>query len=266
MKKIFKESVIDVKGVGYFRDLGGLMTKDGKQIKYGLIYRSSHLSKMNEAKQQVLSQKFGISKVIDFRSPSEIEARPEELIADIDYQLIQILDDNDNPAVTRKTRNKVLKNNMANPGGTKGHLQGVYRKLINLERANQEYNNFFKEIIACSGKPLVYHCTQGKDRTGVATILLLLALGVDKEIIIKDYLYYNKVNRRKNIGFSLGVLIAYFSYRKAKGLYYLLTANRAYAEAAFEEIEALGGIDNYLANYIKLTDDDISYLKNTYLK
>lgn len=266
MKKILKESIIKFSDVAYLRDLGGLETTDHKHIKYGMLYRSSHLSHTDEVSQKKLVDKLNISKVIDLRSPSELIASPEELISDIDYQTIQILDDNDNPAVTRKTRSAVLKHNMASPGGTKGHLINIYRKLINYERANKEYKLFFEEVLNSNGKPLIYHCTQGKDRTGVASTLLLLALGVDRETIISDYLYYNKVNRRKNIGYSIGMFIAFLSYKKAKALYYLLKAARSYIEAALDEIDKLGGALNYLVNYIGLNGEEINRLKAIYLE
>lgn len=266
MDKILKKSIVKIKGIDYVRDLGGIETTDGKHIKYGLIYRTSHLSYIKDDTKDLLVNKYHISKDIDFRSSSELLDKPEQLIDGVEYVLLQVLDDNDNPAVNKETRNDVLRKNMSADGGTKGHLTEIYRKVVTNEATINHYANFFREILKSDGKPLIYHCTQGKDRTGIATIFLLLALGVDRQTIKKDYLYYNVASRRKNRLYTTGVAVAYFSPRKAKALHFLLTTHGDYVDAAFEEIDKLGGTDIYLHQYLKLSDEDISRLKDIYLE
>ena len=266
MKKILKRSVIKIKKVACLRDLGGLPTMDGKHIKYGLIYKSSHLSKVDEAAKEKLANDLKISKDIDLRSPSELIDKPDQEIEGVEYVHLPVLGDDDNPAVNKDSRDEVLESNMAEEGGSRGHITRIYRKMINNKEVMGRYRLFLDELIKSNGKPVVYHCTQGKDRTGVATMLLLLALGVEKEVIIKDYLHYNVVNRRMNNLYTLGVAVGCFSIKKARGLRNLLVTRREYLEAAFEEIEKIGGVDSYLINYLELTDEEINKLKNTYLE
>ena len=73
MKKILKRSVIKIKKVACLRDLGGLPTMDGKHIKYGLIYKSSHLSKVDEAAKEKLANDLNISKDKYYRLKKQIE-------------------------------------------------------------------------------------------------------------------------------------------------------------------------------------------------
>ena len=266
MKKILKRSVIKIKKVECLRDLGGLPTMDDKHIKYGLIYKSSHLSKVDEAAKEKIAKELNICKDIDLRSPSELIDKPDQEIEGVEYVHIPVLGDDDNPAVNKDSRDEVLESNMAEEGGSRGHITRIYRKMINNKAVMGRYKTFIDEVISSNGKPLVYHCTQGKDRTGIATMLLLLALGVEKEIIIKDYLHYNVVNRKMNNLYTFGVAVGCFSIKKAKGLRNLLVTRREYLEAAFEEIEKLGGVSNYLVNYLGLTSQEIAKLKNTYLE
>ena len=266
MKKILKRSVIKIKKVACLRDLGGLPTADGKHIKYGLIYKSSHLGKVDDAAKLKLVNDLKISKDIDLRSPSELIDKPDQEIAGVEYVHLPVLGDDDNPAVNKDSRDEVLESNMAEEGGSRGHITRIYRKMINNKDVMSRYRLFLDELIKSDGKPVVYHCTQGKDRTGVATMLFLLALGVDKEVIIKDYLHYNVVNRRMNNLYTFGVAVGCLSIKKARGLRNLLVTRREYLEAAFEEIDKLGGVDNYLANYLGLNSEYIDKLKNIYLE
>lgn len=266
MNKILKKSVVKVKGVTYLRDLGGISTSNGRHIKYGLIYKSSHLNKVDDVAKERIAKELMICKDIDLRSPSELIDKPDQEIEGVEYVHIPVLGDDDNPAVNKDSRYEVLESNMAEEGGSRGHITRIYRKMINNKTVMDHYKLFLDELIKSGGKPVVYHCTQGKDRTGIATMLLLLALGVDKEAIIQDYLYYNNVNRKMNNLYTFGVAVGCFSIKKAKGLRNLLVARREYIEAAFEEIDKMGGSDIFLTSKLGLSANDINVLKNIYLE
>lgn len=266
MKNIFKESVLKFKKISYFRDLGGIPTADGKHLKKGIIYKTSHLANIDEETKQKLADDLKISMDIDLRSPSELADKPEQMIEGVTYKHIPVLGDDDNPAVNKNTRDEVLENNMAEEGGSRGHITRIYQKMVSNLEVLKRYKEFLKELINNFGRPTMYHCTQGKDRTGIATMLLLLVLGVDKEMIIEDYLYYNVVNRHLNNLYTFGVAIGCFSIKKAKGLRNLLVTRREYLEAAFGEIDRLGGIKNYITNYLGLSNEDTDALKVIYLE
>ena len=266
MNKLFKQSTIKIKNVTYFRDLGGIATIDGKHIKHGLIYKTSHLASIDDEAKDIIANKLKIGMDIDLRSPSELADKPEQVISGVEYVHIPVLGDDDNPAVNRKSRNEVLKNNMAEEGGSRGHITRIYEKMVTSQKTIDHYASFLRKLIANNGMPTIYHCTQGKDRTGIATMLLLLVLGVDKEVIMQDYLYYNVVNRRLNNLYTFGVTVGCFSIRKARGLRNLLVARREYLEAAFKRIEETGGIKAFITSKLGLSEEEIESLKNIYLE
>lgn len=265
MNKVLKDTVIKIKKIDYFRDLGGLYTADGRKIKKGLLYRSSHLSNISYKTQKMLEEKYNIGEVIDLRSSEELIDKPEAGFFGVGYFPIAPLTDKDNPAVNRKTRDTILKKLMAKNGGTNVHLQGIYAKLASLPEANEAYGDFFRHLLN-SDKAIIYHCTQGKDRTGVASALILLALGVKENDIMEDYLYYNKVTGLTNNLYAFLVASVYFSPHKGKELKNLLIARKEYLTSFFEEIRLHGGIDTYLNACLGLSSDDIKKLKDKYLE
>ena len=65
-------------------------------------------------------------------------------------------------------------------------MEEAYRTII--RKFQNEYKRFFEILINRQAAPLLFHCSAGKDRTGIAAALLLSALGVDKETVMQDYL------------------------------------------------------------------------------
>ena len=93
-----------------------------------------------------------------------------------------------------------------------------------------------------------------------------MALGVDRDEIMRDYLRTNRSARFKNTMIYLGVLLVTFSKHTADELDLLLTAHNCYLEAAFEEIDRVyGGKEEFLDKGIGLTKSDITKLKELYL-
>ena len=124
-----------------------------------------------------------------------------------------------------------------------------------------DFRPLFEKLLTVE-KPLLYHCTGGKDRTGYATAMILSALGVDKETIIAEYLMSNYYRYDKALS----------SIEKARyiGLDRETTANlflvqEEYIEKVFEIVETeFGGIDKYLTVKFNLTPDKRALLREKY--
>ena len=253
-----------MKRVDFLRDLGGFHA-GGKRVRYGVLYRSSDFSETSPKIRKRLEALFGESVVIDLRSPSEVAAEPEERLLG-EYIHNPPLGDDNNPAVTRKTRMRILKKHMSSEGGAKGHLVRIYQRLIRLPEAIASYRKTF-DILLHEAKTIVWHCTQGKDRTGMTSALILAALGVDWAEIREDYLYFNKTCKTKNFWISVAMTTLLFSRKKAKSLYHLLSAQPEYIDGALAAIESdYGSVDGYLHKAIGLSDKDILALREKYLE
>ena len=258
-----------VKSLSYFRDLGGISNVDGDIVKPGLLFRTSELAKLSKAEKDILINDFHFGTVIDLRAPEEVTLSRDafENNEEVKYYHIALCDDEENPAVTKKNRIGILKRRLKEEGGMTGHLIRLYRLIIASERAQKGYRQVFDILLNNKDeKAIAYHCTQGKDRTGIVSALILIALGVSKETIIKDYMGFNKWHRMKRIWIYIGMAIVFFSIKKAHGLDAALKTKKKYIEAAFDEIEKSYGTPmDYLKNQIGLTDEDILKLRELYL-
>lgn len=255
-----------VKKINFINDLGNIKTTDGKMIKKGLLFRSSSLHKIKEKAIRFLKNDIGLKRVFDLRAPDELLDKPDKKIDGVEYIYLAPLSNFENPVVNRKTRKSVLKKLRSEEGGTKGHLENIYRKLISSPQAIASYKEMMKNIVNNPEEITIWHCSQGKDRTGIGSVILLLALGVNKEDIINDYLSFNKSVRKKNFLIYLAVSVLKLNIKMANSLHYLLTAQRSYIEAAFNEIsEKFGTVDDYLHKALSLSNDDIAKLRKVYL-
>lgn len=177
-----------------FRELGGYPGQGGRKIRKGLLYRSGSLGEFRPEELSVL-ESLRIRTVLDLRSEAESLAFPDPEVKgarmvresamidaggnDINYspgQLFRI-------AMKQKGRDKI---------------EAVARMCYEvIPFHNPAYKKMFGLLLE-GEVPMVIHCTAGKDRTGVAAMLILLALGVDEETICEDYMLTN-VYRKKRI-------------------------------------------------------------------
>ncbi len=229
-----------------FRDLGGHVTVQGHLLKNGQFYRSGALSKLT-ADDVVLLQTT-IGHVIDFRDPSEAAHDKDVLWEGVAYENCPA-----NPVAYRMS---------ANLGSffTKEHLENIppqyMEKLYRtLPFDNQAYRRMFGVMDEMSGKGMLQHCAVGKDRTGVGTALMLLAMGVDEAQVMKDYLQTQTglapfrqglMNQFKNI----------LSDKAMEGFQYMMGAHESFLNAAMEEMKSkAGSIQKFLLTEYGITDE-----------
>ncbi len=167
------------------RELGGLTAADGKKTKCRLLLRTGELFTADEKEILSLSEDYKIKTVVDFRDSSECEIRPDKEIPGAVYHQIPIL-----PPQPKEIRDKLMTMLMHEPKAT---FLRIYENIAENNDAAAAYRKFFQVILENQGAPLLYHCRQGKDRTGIASILLLSALGVPEKEVLKDYFMTNEL-------------------------------------------------------------------------
>ena len=150
-----------------FRDVGGYVTKDGKTVRWGKAFRSGAMPLLTEADYAQIGG-LGLDAVVDLRSLEE-----RQLTADaVDDRTGALFIANDYSMRT-------LFAGMQQNGG-ENMYKGMEVLLV------PQLRSLYRRIMAQEGAVL-YHCSAGQDRTGIATALLYDFLGVDRETIIKDY-------------------------------------------------------------------------------
>ena len=257
---------IKIKNTTYIKDLGNIKTADGHKVRSDLLYRSSNLSGLTKEELYLL-YKDNVRYVIDFRTEEEHDLKPELIdVENIDYVHIPLVRNQDNPMITKENRLRVLKDIVYNQGGAKKYMRKFYATRVDNEIAIASYKEFFKILLNCKkDEAVIFHCTQGKDRTGIGLMLLLSALGVKKETIIKKYLSYNKITWLFRFSVYLGMFFAK-GVRLANGLNDVLRAVKSYILTSYKTIdEKYQGMDNYLRNIIGLSDENIKTLKAKYV-
>ncbi len=244
---------LEFEGIDNGRDLGGIPVAGGRCVATGRLIRSGHLAAMTEADAARLVDEFGVRTVIDLRTDDEAAKNPDrlDLIPYVDFIRIPIFD--------------IAQFGVTHEGGrlrgawklirtVKKHperiLMDVYAKMVLDGESQQGFRRFFEVLLGAGEGAVLWHCSSGKDRAGVATALLLAALGADREAIMGDYLASNG-----HMSASSGVrdtLATYHLEEKLEDSIRVLTsADERFLGAAFEAIDReFGGVDRYLAEVL----------------
>jgi len=160
----------------YLQDLGGHGTVDGGRLKTGLLYRSADLSRLR-ARDRAHLQEVGIRHIIDLREPKAVARRPDrfrpEHVTLLPVHLGEFHD--------IRGRDVLL-------GRVDWSRYNLDRLYVNMVEENREALRRFLEALIDRPRPALLHCTAGKDRTGVFSAVLQLALGVSEEAVMQAYL------------------------------------------------------------------------------
>ena len=190
------------------RDLHGLKNRKGKTIKKNSLYRSDALFKISSEDMRRLKEENNLKEIIDFRGEDEINEHTVDPSVDGVKHIYLPLNNGIRNQVTREHKehsdNKEVEGiiNFFYYLDEKADItyatEKLYRQFVSNEIGVKNLSNFLNEVLSCDGL-LIYHCTDGKDRTGVATYLLLKILDFDDETIFYDYLLTNEnvVEKRK---------------------------------------------------------------------
>ena len=157
-----------------FRDVGGYSTDDARETRWGVLYRADGLGLLTDDDRQTLGM-LGLRTVIDLRSHAELAERgrfPVDVI-ELDYEHLPILDE-----LWSQER-------VAHFANDREFLLWAYRDM--LEVGAHRFGAAISRLARPGALPAIFHCTAGKDRTGLLAALLLSALGVRREEVLTDY-------------------------------------------------------------------------------
>jgi len=168
---------IQVEGLRNLRDLGGWETPTGT-VHRGRLFRSERLDELTAASHETLDQ-LGIRTVIDFRYQSEVEENPSKLWSAVDNHVeVPMAPENVKPGSFIE---RILGGEF--DGLSDEWVGNMYEEI--LERHATKYVHAVTQAVTAG--PALFHCSAGKDRTGLMAMLLLSVLGVDRSDIIADF-------------------------------------------------------------------------------
>jgi protein-tyrosine phosphatase len=240
--------VIPLLGATNFRDLGGYAGAGGKRVKWRRLFRSDHLAALQSPDHVTVSQ-LGISRAFDFRGVSERAQTPYE-VPGVKQVSLAI-----EPAVVQRMQDVAAAGKALTGPVVTELMKDLYRGLVS-QPANP-FARLFEHLLEVD-EPAVFHCTAGKDRTGLAAALILEALGVSRSDILQDYLLTNQLYRHP---------IPENSKTPAEALAVLWTVQTGFLEAAWDSIDRLhGGLDAYLRDRLRVSDKARDVLRHRYLE
>ncbi len=226
-----------------FRDVGGMPTAGGSQVRSGVIFRSEGPASFHPVHERELSE-LGIRLVCDLRAATEREKSPNSWAQDARLLNIDINSD------ARVSPGNLLES-LGSDRSVEALRQVSMKNYAATARALQPRVRELVQAIVDGETPVLIHCTAGKDRTGVLVALLLEVLGVPEEIVVADYLrseLYAR-NLRLQDGLPQQIEQVFGFLPDADWIDVLIGVDEAFIQAALETVHAeWATVENYFSS------------------
>ena len=189
---VISKNGIRLKSVENMRFLGGITTADGAEVRQKMVIRSGDLSRLTEEDARHLADDIGLTLVIDLRTRSETDKRPDVKIPGVRYvniPLTESLDMRRMDQLTRQYQNSYTDAERAWYLAQYAGIDEVRQMYLNISvdpGSKDKMRQIFRLLIDNEGTVL-FHCTSGKDRTGIVAALFLYSLGCSRDDVINDY-------------------------------------------------------------------------------
>jgi len=253
-----KERIPPLEGALNFRDLGGYAAQDGRTVRWNTLFRSGTTHAMT-ARDIAALEALRIRYAYDLRSNRERSSRPTRLTAVAQLE-VRYLEHEHLPGDLQEA----LKSPHSGPQQSRQLMISLYRELPDQFAA--AYRALFRQI-AEGDLPLVFNCTAGKDRTGVAAALLLTAIGVSREQILEDYMLTEQFFER-----SCEMILADARALLLKDMDRdvwepLMRVHPDYLNAMFDELMATyGSVENYMRERLGLDETQLARIRQHLLE
>jgi len=235
-----------------FRDLAGISAAYGggqtdpagtASLRPDIVYRSNALA-LSPADKMSLA-KLGIGEDIDLRTPAEIQKQPDQLPPGVIYKNVNIFGGATLPVLDLSTEAA------ADQAGV-----SFYRAFVTNAAERQNFRIALLDV-AQAKKPVVFHCTAGKDRSGWLAVLLQSVAGVPQPVIVRDYLASNAYTAAR-----VKATLATLPPAKRAGYEVMLTVRPEFLDASFTAVQQnYGDMQGYLTKGLGLTPAQLAELR-----
>ena len=268
MEPVLERQQIGIISAHNARQLGGYVIGN-KRVKQDLLLRSARLSGLSAEDSALLVDKYKVQRIYDFRSEKEILAAPDVIPGDASHRSLSLAFSKEEKAgsfdVKTGDEREIVKMLLmyAEHPAVQAMCTNMYDVIL-LEEASQEvYRQFFADLVTLDPAKgaVLWHCTQGKDRAGCASALLLAALGAERDLIVADFTlskhYYDP---------HIAQIEATTEAQKM-ALTTLISANPTIFEATLDKVEArYGSLRGYLTECLGVTPEMMETLREKYLE
>ena len=230
-----------------FRDVAGdgYPTTDGRRLRTGVLFRSNELQ-LTDADAHALGS-LGITAVYDLRETHEVDAHPDIEVPGSTWHHVEVRGIPMDSVSHLASRDEGL-----------AAMRGVYRAFVDNPDARASFAELLTRLATTDGAQL-FHCTAGKDRTGWAAALVLTLCGVDRDVVVTDYLLTNAVGGTREK--YLAMVREHLGEDKVAVYETVMVADAAYLQEAFDAVAATyGSIEDYVRDGLGVSDETVAAL------
>ena len=246
---------------------------EGRKVRSGMLLRTAHLHDATDEDINRLQNEYNLRRVFDFRSLGEAEFLPDREVPGATHHLLPTID----LSAERVTEQPIpqeafldLERHIVNYSfypEVQAMAADMYPSLIRSEYSQLQYATFLRLIVETPDGAVLWHCFQGKDRTGWGAAFVLSALGVVRETIIADFdrsndAYRELVTRLNNDILARGGGEAEMDVVQA----FMGVSTKNFRRTLDLIDREFGGMMSYLQNQLFLSDEDIHLLQERYLE
>lgn len=264
-------SLIRFETLNNTRDLGGLASKDGRKIKYKKILRSGNLFNISENDISKLKEEYHLSKVIDLRTEAEQIQKKDAHIKDVKYISNPILNEahmgitRENNEIKRSSTIEFVTSHIKKDDGYE-FMKDLYLNFVKDSFCLAHFSSFIKELEK-EENLILYHCSVGKDRVGIATYFLLSILDIDEEEKDADFLITNEILEKDTLNIIESLRKDIDSPLLDKTYKELYLVNEGYLNAVKEYItNTYNSFDTFRKEVLNISDEEVKKLKDMYLE
>ena len=263
---------VDFDNIVNARDLGGMTGYKGQTVRSGMLLRTAHLHDATDEDIRRLHDEYRLKRIFDFRSLGEAQFLPDREVAGASHHLLPTIDMSEERISGQAIPQEAfldLESHIVNYSfypEVQQMAADMYPSLIRSEYSQLQYATFLRLIVETPDGGVLWHCFQGKDRTGWGASFILSALGVDREVIIEDFdrsndAYRQLVERLSNDIITKGGGEAEIDVVQA----FMGVSTKNFRRTLDLIDREFGGMDAYLHNQLFLTSDDLRLLRKRYL-
>lgn len=250
------------------RDLGGMPTRDGRSIAPHRLIRSSDLHDLTEAGANTLLEWHGLMRVVDLRSEFERKASPDKrsLLREVVFYDFPVITAEEIGLSRSGDLGKDIKAFLDYNAAPGDMMKNMYDRALLGDDGMRAYRDFLDVLLQADHGSTLWHCTEGKDRAGLASMLVEHILGVPDEYVVADYLATNLFVRTMAEG-MLDALGRHGILRDLTAdMDVLFYANIDFLEHGLNLVrETYGSLDGYIERGLEFGSDKQERLREMYL-
>jgi len=269
-----RERVIAFEGIENGRDMGGLVMQDGRTVRFDMLVRSGNLATATDTDVAVLTNRFRLSDVFDFRFNAEVAAAPDRVISGVTYTQLSTMPEafiaamssgsSSQDAIDTRDVGALLMDRVFDPQ-MQAFAKRLYPAIVTDAQAQAYYGQFLRGVLAAKGGVL-WHCSQGKDRAGWGSAFVLAALGASRQVIVDDFDLSNQSYAARVEELSAMVRDKEGGAEAVAFIQAMVGVSRENFEATLDLIDQqYGSLAAYIENQLGFSKEEQQQLKEKYL-